>query len=81
MKALDDAMLKLHQIWDRIGIGKSQKEERSGTVLRHLQSLLDDMVEEEESLENQILTRVQAFTDELKKLTSELGVPPFHVSE
>ena len=80
IKALDDAMLRLHQIWDRIGIGKTQKDERSSTVLRHLQSLLDDMVEEEESLERQIMDRVQTFTDELKKLTSELEVPAYHVS-
>ena len=73
-------MLRLHQIWDRIGIGKTQKDERSSTVLRHLQSLLDDMVEEEESLERQIMDRVQTFTDELKKLTTELEVPAYHVS-
>ena len=79
MQALDSAMLKLQQIWDRIGICKTQKDERCATVFRHLQSLLDDMVEEEETLEKQIVERVQAFTDELKMLTTELGVPAYHV--
>ena len=79
MKALDSAMLKLQQIWDRIGIGMTQKEERCSTVFRHLQGLLDDMVEEEETLETQIMERVQAYTDELKKLTTELEVPAYHV--
>ena len=37
MQSLEMSMNNLRQIWDRIGIGKSAKCERSGTVLRHLQ--------------------------------------------
>ncbi|XP_060551130.1 protein regulator of cytokinesis 1-like [Ruditapes philippinarum] len=77
LKSLEMAMDKLHKIWDRIGIGRAAKEERSSMVLRHLQGLLDEMVDEEEGLEKQIVQRVEDLSAELKQLTQDLNVPEF----
>ncbi|XP_053406995.1 protein regulator of cytokinesis 1-like isoform X2 [Mercenaria mercenaria] len=77
LMSLEKAMDRLNKIWDRIGIGRAAKEERSSTVLRHLQGLLDDMVEEEETLEKQIEQRVEDLTVELKQLIQDLNLQEF----
>ncbi|WAR22447.1 PRC1-like protein [Mya arenaria] len=77
LTSIQSALGKLYQIWDRIGIGKANQDERSTTVLKHVQGLLDDMVDEEEVLEKQIETRVSDLTEELAQLSKELQVSDF----
>ncbi|XP_052225919.1 protein regulator of cytokinesis 1-like isoform X3 [Dreissena polymorpha] len=76
-RSIENAMAKLYQIWDRIGIGKANREYRSSTVIKHVQGLLDEIVEEEVVLERQIETRIADLTQELATLTKELQLPEF----
>ncbi|XP_048584979.1 protein regulator of cytokinesis 1 isoform X2 [Nematostella vectensis] len=75
VSCLENSMENLQKIWNEIGIADEQKEDRTQVVLKHLQSLLQEMVEEEELLKNTLLANVKTCTEELEKLSQELGVP------
>jgi len=67
-------MTDLQKIWDEIGISEEQKEERTQVVLKHLQTLLHEMVDEEQELKRTLLANVQSCTNELEELYQELGM-------
>lgn len=67
-------MAGLQNIWDEIGISEEQKEERTQVVLKHLQTLLHEMVIEEQELKKTLLENVETCTNDLKKLSEELGM-------
>jgi protein regulator of cytokinesis 1 len=71
---LEGSMGNLQKIWDEIGISEEQKEERTQVVLKHLQTLLQQMVEEEEELKTTLLENVKTCTADLKQLSLDLGV-------
>ncbi|OWF50790.1 Protein regulator of cytokinesis 1 [Mizuhopecten yessoensis] len=79
LQSLEVAMCKLHRIWSEIGICETQRQERSGTVMLHLRNLLDEMVNEEESLKNSISQRTEKYRRELDILTEELSMPEYKV--
>ena len=78
---LQDAMQTLQNIWSEIGLEEEQKEERTKSVLFHLRSLLQQMVSEEEELKSTLQANVETCTQELEKLSNELGLPMFKVSD
>ena len=78
---LQDAMQTLQNIWSEIGLEEEQKEERTKSVLFHLRSLLQQMVSEEEELKSTLQANVETCTQELEKLSKELGLPMFKVSD
>ena len=78
---LQNAMQTLQNIWSEIGLEEEQKEERTKTVLFHLRNLLQQMVSEEEQLKTTLQANVETCTQELEKLSEELGLPVFKVSD
>lgn len=78
---LQNAMQTLQNIWSEIGLEEEQKEERTNTVLFHLRNLLQQMVSEEEQLKATLQANVETCTQELEKLSEELGLPVFKVRE
>lgn len=74
---LQNAMQTLQNIWSEIGLEEEQKEERTNTVLFHLRNLLQQMVSEEEQLKATLQANVETCTQELEKLSEELGLPVF----
>lgn len=78
---LQDAMQTLQNIWSEIGLEEEQKEERTKSVLFHLRNLLKQMVSEEEELKSTLQANVETCTKELEKLSKELGLPMFKVSD
>ena len=46
----------------------------------HLRNLLDEMVQEEESLKTKLMRNVETYGEELLKLCKELTLPPHEVS-
>ena len=45
----------------------------------HVGNLLDEMVNEEESLKKRLLTNVDKYGQELLKLCEEMSLPPYEV--
>ena len=76
---LENSMEKLQKVWNEIGISEEQKEERTQVVLEHLQNLLNEMVAEEVELKTTLLGNVATCTEEMMKLSKELGVACFIV--
>lgn len=76
---LESSMDKFYKIWADIGICESQQKQRSDTVILHLRNLLEEMVQEEESLRSQIRHRIDKYSKELKDLCQELSCPDYQV--
>ena len=77
---LQNAMQTLQNIWSEIGLQEDQKEERTRSVLVHLRNLLQEMVSEEEELKATLQANVETCSQELEKLSQELGLPVQKVS-
>ncbi|XP_074092311.1 protein regulator of cytokinesis 1-like [Macrotis lagotis] len=71
-KALD----QLREIWDSIGITEDQRLQRLEVVREQVQSLLDMMIIEEESLKEKLLKRINAYREEQDTLLKELKLEP-----
>lgn len=78
---LQNAMQTLQNIWSEIGLQEEQKEERTKSVLVHLRNLLQEMVSEEEELKATLQANVETCSQELEKLSAELGLPVFKVND
>lgn len=78
---LQNAMQTLQNIWSEIGLQEEQKEERTKSVLFHLRNLLQEMVNEEEELKATLQANVETCSQELEKLSAELGLPVFKVND
>ncbi|XP_037538904.1 protein regulator of cytokinesis 1 [Nematolebias whitei] len=74
---LNRALVKLQDIWEEIGIPEEQRVKRTSDVHKHIKSLLDLMIEEEEQLKKHLLLNIEKCRKELAILCSELQCPPF----
>lgn len=71
---LEGSLENLQKIWNEIGISEEQKEERTHVVLKHLQTLLQQMVEEEEYLKATLMENVKTCSADLQQLSNELEI-------
>ncbi|XP_068881316.1 protein regulator of cytokinesis 1 isoform X5 [Aphelocoma coerulescens] len=78
---LNRAMAALRDIWEEIGIPEEQRLERTDVVKKHIKSLLDMMVAEEESLKERLLKSIALCRKELDTLCRELQLGPFETEE
>ncbi|XP_008946142.1 PREDICTED: protein regulator of cytokinesis 1-like, partial [Merops nubicus] len=74
-------MAALRDIWEEIGIPEEQRLERTDVVKKHIKSLLDMMVAEEESLKERLLKSIAVCRKELDVLCKELQLDPFEAEE
>ncbi|OWK52044.1 Protein regulator of cytokinesis 1 [Lonchura striata] len=74
-------MAALRDIWEEIGIPEEQRLERTDVVRKHIKSLLDMMVAEEESLKERLLKSIALCRKELDTLCRELQLGPFETEE
>ncbi|XP_061855552.1 protein regulator of cytokinesis 1 isoform X2 [Colius striatus] len=81
VSCLNRAMVALRDIWEEIGIPEEQRLERTEVVKKHIKSLLDLMVAEEERLKERLLKSIAMCRKELDTLCSELQLDPLEVEE
>ncbi|XP_077041713.1 protein regulator of cytokinesis 1 isoform X2 [Agelaius phoeniceus] len=81
VSCLNRAMAALRDIWEEIGIPEEQRLERTDVVRKHIKSLLDMMVAEEESLKERLLKSIALCRKELDTLCRELQLGPFETEE
>lgn len=72
-------MRRLESIWDQIGITGEQRNARKGVVRMHLGNLLEEMVNEEDSLRVRLMENVDKYKTEISQLCEELNLPPYDV--
>jgi len=73
-------MERLSSIWKRIGIQGEQRSSRCSVVLMHIDTLLDDMLREEQALYNRLSDNASRLKTDLGALYSEMGIPAHEVS-
>ncbi|KAM6125418.1 protein regulator of cytokinesis 1 [Phoenicopterus ruber ruber] len=81
VSCLNRAMAALRDIWEEIGIPEEQRLERTDVVKKHIKSLLDMMVAEEESLKERLLKSIALCRKELDTLCRELQLDPFEAEK
>ncbi|XP_054626888.1 protein regulator of cytokinesis 1b [Dunckerocampus dactyliophorus] len=77
VSCLNKALRHLKDIWEEIGIPEDQRLQRTNVVKNHIQSLLDMMIREEESLKNRLVGNIQDCKTKMEKLCLELQIPMF----
>lgn len=63
-----------------VGIDEDQRKGRCKTAMNHVSSLLDDMIEEEQSMKYRIQEKITSFESLLLKLCQELRLDAFEVT-
>ncbi|NXE57964.1 PRC1 regulator, partial [Casuarius casuarius] len=81
VSCLNRALVALRDIWEEIGIPEEQRLERTDVVKKHIKSLLDMMVAEEENLKERLLKSIALCRKELDTLCRELQLDPFEAEE
>ncbi|NWQ82331.1 PRC1 regulator, partial [Columbina picui] len=81
VSCLNRAMAALRDIWEEIGIPEELRLERTEVVRKHIKSLLDMMVMEEESLKERLLKSIAVCRKELDTLCRELQLDPYEAEE
>ncbi|XP_068814519.1 protein regulator of cytokinesis 1 isoform X1 [Struthio camelus] len=81
VSCLNRALAALRDIWEEIGIPEEQRLERTDAVKKHVKSLLDMMVAEEENLKERLLKSIALRRKELDTLCRELHLDPFEAEE
>uniref|UniRef100_A0A8C6TNH5 Protein regulator of cytokinesis 1 n=1 Tax=Neogobius melanostomus TaxID=47308 RepID=A0A8C6TNH5_9GOBI len=76
VSCLNKALILLKDVWEQIGIPEPQRLERTRTVKKHIQGLLEMMIAEEESLRCRLEKSVESSRAEIQRLTLELDTPP-----
>jgi len=71
---VDDRVDNLSSLWEELGIDGQGREDRCQTVLKHVTSLLDKMVDEEVKQKKKILDSLEHHTKLALKLSKELGI-------
>lgn len=75
VSCLNKALIRLKDVWEEIGIPEEQRLERTQTVKKHIQGLLEMMVAEEESLKLRLEKSVEATRAKIQDLSLELDLP------
>ncbi|XP_050397796.1 protein regulator of cytokinesis 1 isoform X1 [Patella vulgata] len=77
VSSLDSALNKLYTIWDVIGIADDAVKARAETVSLHLTNLLEEMVQEEDSLRQRLQDSISQYLDQVKSICQELKLPVY----
>lgn len=73
-KVIEDRYQILEGLWEELGIDQEGRENRSGTVLKHITVLMDKMVNEEKKAKEKVLNSLEHHTKQALKLSKELEV-------
>nr|XP_057931123.1 protein regulator of cytokinesis 1-like isoform X3 [Doryrhamphus excisus] len=78
---LNRALVRLRDIWEKMGIPEEQRLVRTQAVHKHIKGLLDMMIAEEEELKKRLLNSIETCRKDLNHLCSELQMPFFEEEE
>ncbi|XP_049639265.1 protein regulator of cytokinesis 1 [Suncus etruscus] len=74
IQCLQEALARLRDIWELIGIPEEQRFQRTEVVKHHVKNLLDKMIAEEENLRERLLKSIAVCREELSTLCQELAL-------
>lgn len=71
--------MRLTAVWEKVGIESEACRDREMVVFDHLKDILDDMVQEQESMLSKLLKNIEVFQEDIDKLHTELCLDPYQV--
>ncbi|KAM4710296.1 protein regulator of cytokinesis 1-like isoform 2-T2 [Discoglossus pictus] len=81
ISSLNHALARLIDIWDGLGIKEEMRLRRMEEVKKHIEELLNRMIDEEVDMRERIEKSVQSCKKELKILTHELSLEEYTVED
>lgn len=76
-KVIEESLKHLTGLWEKIGFPEEQLDERCNSVVRHVESLFDEMIQQEASVHDGLLHKIKELDEKLKVLSQELSLPPY----
>lgn len=71
--------MRLTAVWEKVGIESEACRDREMVVFDHLKDILDDMVQEQESMLSKLLKNIEVFQEDIDNLHTELCLAPYQV--
>ena len=79
-KVTEESVEQLTGLWEEIGFPEEQLDERCSSVVRHVENLFEEMVQQEASVRDGLLNKIKDIGEKLKVLSKELSVPLYQVN-
>ncbi|XP_029645521.1 protein regulator of cytokinesis 1 isoform X2 [Octopus sinensis] len=76
-EVVETSLQQLESIWNEIGFAADQRSERCNSVLQHVESLFEDMVQQETDVKDTLIGKITDIKEKLKILSKELSVPVY----
>ncbi|XP_014786191.1 protein regulator of cytokinesis 1 isoform X2 [Octopus bimaculoides] len=73
-EVVETSLQHLESIWNEIGFAADQRSERCNSVLRHVESLFEEMVQQETDVKDSLIGKITDIKEKLKVLSKELAV-------
>lgn len=77
LEKLESTLMRLTAVWEKVGIESEACRDREMVVFDHLKDILDDMVQEQESMLSKLLKNIEVFQEDIDKLHTELCLDPY----
>ncbi|XP_013922762.1 PREDICTED: protein regulator of cytokinesis 1-like [Thamnophis sirtalis] len=81
VNSVNQALGKLLDLWNAMGISKELQLERMEAAKLHIETLLNEMIDEESSLKNKIENDIEIQKNQLNVLRYQLGLDPYKVDD
>ncbi|KAM6469592.1 protein regulator of cytokinesis 1-like isoform 1-T1 [Liasis olivaceus] len=81
VNCVTQALGKLLDLWNAMGIGKELQLERMQAAKAHIEALLNEMIDEESSLKEKIENDIEIQKSQLNMLRYQLNLDPYQVDD
>ncbi|ETE73321.1 Protein regulator of cytokinesis 1, partial [Ophiophagus hannah] len=81
VNSVNQAMGRLLDLWDAMGIGKELQLERMHAAKSYIETLLEEMIDDESSVKEKLENDIEIQKNQLNMLRYQLGLDPYKVDD
>ncbi|XP_026568473.1 protein regulator of cytokinesis 1-like isoform X1 [Pseudonaja textilis] len=81
LNSVNQAIGKLLDLWDEMGIGKELQLERMHAAKSYIEKLLEEMIDDENSVKEKLENDIKIQKNQLNILRDQLGLDPYKVDD
>uniref|UniRef100_A0A8C5WW00 Protein regulator of cytokinesis 1 n=1 Tax=Laticauda laticaudata TaxID=8630 RepID=A0A8C5WW00_LATLA len=81
LNSVNQAIGKLLDLWDAMGIGKELQLERMHAAKSYIEKLLEEMIDDESSVKEKLENDIEIQKNQLNILRDQLGLDPYKVDD
>ncbi|XP_026528634.1 protein regulator of cytokinesis 1-like isoform X1 [Notechis scutatus] len=81
LNSVNQAIGKLLDLWDEMGIGKELQLERMHAAKFYIEKLLEEMIDDESSVKEKLENDIEIKKNQLNTLRDQLGLDPYKVDD